>query len=92
MPNKKKIKPEAECKNQFARTVKKTGRWRGMKPEDYKQRFGERGFRSGRVPKECEHNFDDGTCTKCFMSFKTFMKLHPRLAKRMLGIKIRVKK
>lgn len=37
MPNVKKRKLEAECKSQFNRTIKKTGKWRGDKASDYKK-------------------------------------------------------
>jgi len=35
MANRKKIKHPSQCKAQFARTVKRIGRWRGKDPDKY---------------------------------------------------------
>ena len=78
MANSKKRKTEAECKSQFARTVKKTGKWRGMTPEAYFKKFGERGFRSGRSIIECNHHFSDGECIHCHVPAKSYYAQHPK--------------
>ena len=78
MANAKKKKSDAECKAQFARTVKRTGKWRGMLPEAYFKKFGERGFRSGHSVKECNHHFTDGECIHCHMTAKDYYIKHPK--------------
>ena len=47
--NNKKQKSPAKCQAQFNRTVKKTGKWRGKKANEYKT------YHSIKKPKPCDH-------------------------------------
>lgn len=89
MANAKKKKSDAECKAQFERTVKRTGKWRGYTPDAYFKRFGASGFRSGHGPTECSHHFSDGVCINCGERFKNFVKKHPKIAARIYGVIIK---
>jgi len=75
-------KKAAKSSAQFDRTVRRTGKWRGCTPEKYKAKYGERGFRSGRAIKECEHHFNDWfgnlCCIFCKLPFRKFVLAHPK--------------
>lgn len=76
--NKKAVKAKA----QFDRTVKRTGKWRGLTPEKYAAKYGASGFRSGRAIKECEHFFSDfegqNRCIHCKLPYRKYVLAHPK--------------
>lgn len=67
MPNSKKKTPAGKCTAQYARTIKKTGKWRGQEPDlTRKSEDQVKSYRHIKRPKPCIHHYDQfDHCIHC---------------------------